>query len=115
MNDPIPESRSVAHRTAIGAGWIMAWRMLNRSLGLMSTLILVRLLDPADFGLVAIAMGFVTSVDALSAIGVQDALVREKVRSRELYDTGFGLSILRGAITGVLIASVALPLAIFFS
>ena len=43
--------------------------------GLVSTLVLVRLLQPADFGLVALATGFINSVDALSAIGVQDALV----------------------------------------
>ena len=93
----------------------MAWRMLNRSLGLVSTLILVRLLQPTDFGLVAIATGFVTSVDALSALGVQDALVREKERTRDLYDTGFGLGVIRGMITAVLIALLALPLAAFFS
>ena len=115
MNDQASGGRSVARRTAAGAGWIMAWRMLNRTLGLVSTLILVRLLEPTDFGLVAIATGFVTSVDALSAIGVQDALIREKERSRDLYDTGFGLSIIRGLITATLIGLLALPLAGFFS
>ena len=115
MSDQAPPLGSVARRTAAAAGWIMAWRMLNRSLGLVSTLILVRLLEPTDFGLVAIATGFVISVDALSALGVQDALVREKERTRDLYDTGFGLEVIRGAITAVLVALLALPLARFFS
>jgi lipopolysaccharide exporter len=115
MSEPAAGGKSIARRTAVGAGWIMAWRMLNRSLGLVSTLILVRLLEPTDFGLVAIATGFIASVDALSALGVQDALVREPERSRDLYDTGFGLNLIRGLITAVLIALLAYPLADFFS
>lgn len=115
MGDQAPDSTSVTRRTAAGAGWLMAWRMLNRSLGLLSTLILVRLLEPTDFGLVAIATGFVASIDALSALGVQDAIVREPETSRDLYDTGFGLGLIRGLITAVLIALLAWPLANFFS
>ncbi len=106
---------SVSQRAARGAGWIIAWRIATRNIGLVSTLILVRLLRPSDFGLVALATGFISSVDALSAIGVQDALVRTRQLNRDLYDTGFGLSVLRGLLTAVLIAAIAWPVATFFS
>jgi lipopolysaccharide exporter len=99
----------------MGAGWIIAWRMATRNLGLISTLILVRLLQPADFGLVALAAGFIASVDALSAIGVQDALVRARSLDRDLYDTGFGLSVLRGLLTAAVIAAIAWPVGDFFN
>jgi lipopolysaccharide exporter len=98
----------------MGAGWIIAWRVATRNIGLVSTLILVRLLQPTDFGLVALATGFTASVDALSAIGVQDALVRSPMLDRDMYDTGFALSILRGVLTAVLIAAIAWPVADFF-
>ncbi len=75
----------------------------------------MRLLQPADFGLVSLATGFIASVDALSAIGVQDALVRAPVLNRALYDTGFGLSVLRGMLTALLVALIAWPVAGFFS
>lgn len=114
MNRPEDQAPSVAERTARGAGWIIAWRMLTRNIGLVSTLVLVRLLEPADFGLVAIATGFVTSVDALSSIGVQDALIREPRLTRELLDTGFGLSVVRSVLTAVIILMVAWPIAAFF-
>ena len=104
---------SVSHRIATGAGWIIAWRVATRISG-GSTLILVRLLQPADFGLVALASGIISSIDALSAIGVQDALVRAPDLDRELYDTGFGLSLLRGILTALLIALIAWPAARFF-
>jgi lipopolysaccharide exporter len=107
-------SESVSRRAAAGAGWIIAWRVATRNIGLLSTLILVRLLQPADFGLVALATGFISSVDALSAIGVQDALVRVPVVTRDLYDTGFGLSVVRGVLTALLVALIAVPVAAFF-
>jgi lipopolysaccharide exporter len=107
-------SSSVSARAAAGAGWIIAWRVATRNIGLLSTLILVRLLQPGDFGLVALATGFISSVDALSAIGVQDALVRAPVLDRDMYDTGFSLSILRGVLTALLIAVIAWPIANFF-
>jgi O-antigen/teichoic acid export membrane protein len=106
---------SVSRRAAAGAGWIIAWRMATRNLGLLSTLILVRLLQPSDFGLVALATGFISSVDALSAIGVQDALVRAPAIDRDLYDTGFGLCVLRGLLTAAVIAAIAWPVGDFFN
>jgi O-antigen/teichoic acid export membrane protein len=99
----------------MGAGWVVAWRLATRNLGLLSTLVLVRLLQPSDFGLVALATGFIDAVDALSDICVQDALVRAPVIDRDLYDTGFGLSVLRGLLTAALIAALAWPIGDFFA
>ena len=114
MTDQPPDTRSVARRVAAGTGWVIAWRMATRNLGLISTLILVRLLNPEDFGLVALAMGFVTTVDALSAIGVQDALVREPSPGRDMYDAAFTINAIRGVLTATIIACIAWPTAAFF-
>ena len=108
-------AQSVSQRAVAGAGWIIAWRVATRNIGLLSTLILVRLLQPADFGLVALATGFINSVDALSAIGVQDALVRARDLDRDLYDTGFGLSVLRAGVTAALVILLAWPIGDFFN
>ena len=108
------EPPSVSQRTATGAGWIIAWRVATRNIGLVSTLILVRLLEPADFGLVAVATGIISTIDAVSSIGVQDALVRAPDLDRAMYDTGFGLSVLRGLLTALVIAVIAWPMGQFF-
>jgi len=105
---------TILARTARGVGWIVGWRMTTRLLGLMSTLTLVRLLVPADFGLVALGSSFALAVDALSTVGIEDALIREKSPSRELYDTGFTLNMLRGLASAVIIAATAFPAARFF-
>ena len=105
---------SILEQTAAGAGWTVGWRMATRLLGLLNTLILTRLLLPSDFGLVALGSSFVVALDAVSALGIEDALVREKAPDRELYDTGFTLNLIRSALTGTILAASALPTASLF-
>ena len=89
--------------------------MATRGLGLISTLVLARLLLPADFGLVALATGFAGAVESMSYMGVEDALVREKSPGRGLYDTGFTLGLLRGLIMAAALAALAAPIAAWFA
>lgn len=115
MNTNDSRKGSIASRTAIGTGWVIAWRLATRIIGLCSTLILVRLLDAADFGLIALATGFIAAAEALSAVGVADALVRERAPDRAMYDTAFTLSVMRGLLTAALILGFATPVASFFA
>jgi O-antigen/teichoic acid export membrane protein len=59
-----------------GSAWIMSVRWSLRILGLISTLILARLLAPADYGVVAIASMIVGVVEVFSRTGQQSALIR---------------------------------------
>ena len=106
---------SLAVRTATGAGWIIIWRLSTRILGVCSTVVLVRVLAPADFGLVALATSATQIVDWLSSFGVYEALIREKELDRPLYDTGFTFTLIRGVATGAVIAAFAWPAAAFFN
>src|SRR3954447_6711104 len=105
---------SILEKTARGAGWVVAWRMITRTLGLFSTLILVRLLAPSDFGLVALGSSFSVAIEAFSWIGLEEGVIRHKQPSPALYDTAFTLAILRGAVVGAVIAAAAYPGALFF-
>jgi O-antigen/teichoic acid export membrane protein len=93
-------------RTVIGASWLVAWRMVTRLLGLVSTLVLARVLVPADFGLVAMATTFAVAVEALSQLGLQDALVRHPEGER-LRDTAFTLQLGRAVATSLVVAVAA--------
>jgi len=88
--------------------------MLTRVLGLVSTLILVRLLVPKDFGLVALATGFSQGVLALSAFGIDEAVIRQRDATREVYDTAFTINLIRGLVTAMAVALCAWPVAAFF-
>jgi len=105
---------SVLERTARGAGWIIFWRFANRALGLISTLILVRLLSPSDFGIVALAMSFVQGLTQFTELGTDAAIIRADMPDRALYDTGFTINVLRGLLVAAIILLIAAPAARFF-
>ena len=107
-------SGSVLRSTARGAGWILAWRGIKRLLGLINTLILARLLLPADFGLVALGAALAGALGSLTAIGVEEALIREARADAVMYDTGFTLNFLRAAVMALALALIALPAADFY-
>jgi O-antigen/teichoic acid export membrane protein len=107
-------SRSLMARAAHGFAWVFAWRMATRIMGLGSTLILVRLLAPAEFGIVAIALSFIGSIDQFSQIGVEEALVRMPSPDRRHYDTAFTMIALRSALIAIIVVIAAWPVAAFF-
>ncbi len=102
-----PAPASLARRVARGAVWMVAIRFASRTLGLVSTLVVARILVPADFGLVAVATAFSQSVDAVSEVGLSEALVRHPHEAHGLYDTAFTLQAIRGCLTGAVVALAA--------
>ena len=105
----------LASKTIIGAAWMVSWRLISRSLGLVSTLILARVLVPADFGIVAMATTFAAAVDALSQLGLQDALVRRVGDNSSILDTAFTLQVARAILISIIIAAVAPAAAWWFN
>jgi lipopolysaccharide exporter len=100
-------SRPLSSRVAIGALWMVAVRFASRTLGLLSTLVIARILAPADFGLVAMATAFSQSVNAFSEVGVAEALVRHPDEATALYDTAFTMQAIRGLLTAAVVAAAA--------
>ncbi len=115
MPDPAaPARESLLARTARGAGWVMAWRLGMRALGLASTLVLVRLIAPADFGIIALATGFMQAIDGMLVLGTEEAVIRETAPGRDFYDTAFTLNLLRGLSAALLVGCLAYPAADFY-
>ena len=91
-----------------GAFWMVATRWAVRFLGLISMVILARLLNPSDFGLVAMAMLVVGFAEAWLAFGVDMALIQDQHAGRPEFDTAWTLRF--GQTTAVaLIAALAAP------
>lgn len=107
-------SDTVSGQMATGAAWVILQRLAVRVIGLVSTLILVRLLVPADFGIVALATAFSTGLDVIMELGFDFALINARTSERERYDTAWTLSVLRGLVVGGLLAGAAWPLAQFY-
>ena len=81
-NAPSPAKgvyRSAA--TAVAIAWSL------RLIGLVSVLVLARVLTPRDFGIVALATSVLALVDIFSALGLRQALLRIAAPERAHYDT----------------------------
>src|SRR5688572_5338994 len=101
-------SHVVQGKMARGALWMVLLKLLERSLGLISTLILVRLLSPSDFGIVAMATSFIFMAEMLVAFGFDVALIQKQDATDEHYHTAWTCNVALGAmISGVMIAAAS--------
>ena len=103
------QTPTLTDRVARGAAWIIGGRLLVRSLGLINTLILARLLVPEDFGLVAIGVTVMQLLQNITDIGVSRTVVKFQKATRAQYDTLFTISLIRGvAVTAVMLLAAVL-------
>lgn len=106
---------SLGSRVAAGAAWMVAVKLLERLIGILSVVILARLLVPADFGLVAMATAIIAVVELLSAFSFDAALIRSQQAARADYDTAWTLNVILAAVCALLIAAAAFPAGAFYS
>lgn len=99
---------------AKGTAWAIGMRFAVRGLGVISTIILARLLVPEDFGLVALATMMSGLLEMVTAIGIEAALISDQKADREHYDTAWTLRLIKGVLVGLLLAIAAAPAAGFF-
>lgn len=99
---------------ARGAGWMVLFKLLERSIGLISTLILARLLVPQDFGVVAMAMTFIAMAELLTAFGFDIALIQNRDATVEHYNTAWTGNVLLGVLIALVMLIAAVPIAHFY-
>lgn len=90
-----------------GAALTVAARWTDRLIGITSTLILARLLAPADFGIIAMASLVVLLVDTLLDLGVNTALVQNRNTDRHDYDTAWTLRLGQSLLAATIVAAAA--------
>ena len=106
--------RSAGADMTRGSIWMVAMRWVMRGIGTISTLVLVRLLAPSDFGVIAMAMIVVGFLEVLSQSGIDLALIRQQDSSRDDYNSAWTLQLLLSIIVAlVLLASAPLAAATF--
>lgn len=104
----------IGKRTAAAAVWVVSVRLLTKSIDFVALLVLARLLTPADFGLVAIAMTLIFVVEAVLELPINQALVRQSTITKSQLDTAFTLAVLRGLGLAIVLALVAYPFGMIY-
>jgi PST family polysaccharide transporter len=107
--------KNVNSQIALGVFWTVLMRMVIRFLGIISVLILARLLLPEDYGLVAKAVLISGFLELITQFGFETALIRNKNATDDDYNTVWTVSIIRSAFLSVVLLICAIPSANFFN
>ncbi|MFC7049337.1 lipopolysaccharide biosynthesis protein [Emcibacter nanhaiensis] len=94
---------NISSRVMKGAAWMAFTRFGTRLLGMLSTIVLARLLVPEDFGIVAIASSYYAILEGMSQFNSRQALIKYRDAGDNDYNTAWTLNICRGILVCVAI------------
>ena len=112
MDDGVAPRRDVRARLATGTIWIAAARLSTNLMGLTTTLVLARILTPADFGLVAFGATILAVVSAVTNMSLSQALIQHKAPSPAHFQTAWTLNAARGFLIAAFLCLAAKPAAL---
>ena len=92
---------------------MVLFRLLEKSISIVSTIVLARLLVPEDFGLVAMAMTVVALLDLMRTFGLEMALIQNQDATPRHYNTAWTFNILASTMIAIVLYAVT-PIAISF-
>ena len=107
-------SSDVQRKMAHGAFWMMLFKLIERSLGMISTLILVRLLSPSDFGIAAMAGSFILMAEMLAAFSFDVNLIQNQKATEAHYHSAWTCNVLLGSLITALMLAAATSIAGFY-
>ncbi len=111
---PVDPDTSLGHRVATAAGWMVAFRWIDRLIGLVSIAILARLLAPDDFGIVGYAMLVIGILEIFTGIATDAELIRHRHADATYYNAAWTMNVLRGLAIALLMIAAMHPAMVFF-
>lgn len=98
-----------------GVFWAVLMRWAMRAIGLLSMLILARLLSPEDFGVAAMGTLLVGFLTAFAEIGISVHLIRAKDIDRVHCDTAWTMGLLQNVLISLALVALAHPASLYFN
>src|ERR1700680_418894 len=95
-------------------GWFVAIKMSVQIITWAMTLVVIRILSPDDYGLMAVAQIFVNFMLGFGSLGFGDALVQQKETPAIVVARLFGVLLFAGAALGTLTALAAWPIGAWY-
>ena len=94
--------------------WAIGMRWAIRGAGLISTLILARVLTPADFGIVAMSTLVSGLLGIFLEMGTWQLLLRTAATDRDSYDTAWTITLIQAILLSAIVFFAAYPAALYF-
>lgn len=93
---------------------MVAMRWVMGGVGLVSMAILARLLEPKDFGLIAMSMLFIGLLNILTSFGADTALIQRRDPTREHFDAAWTVRLLQTIGVAICVVIIAPFVADYF-
>ncbi|MEW5799923.1 MAG: lipopolysaccharide biosynthesis protein, partial [Bacteroidota bacterium] len=90
-----------------GVTWTAISQFSRLGIQLVTTLILARLLQPADFGLLGMALVIIGFVNVFKDLGTSSAIIQKKEVSQQLLSSIFWFNVLFGILMSIIILLLA--------
>ena len=104
----------VNKKIAKGAAWMILFKVAGQLLGIVSTVILARLLAPTEFGIVAMAMSVIAVLELMRNFSFDAMLIQKRDAQPYHYDTAWTFNVLLGLLVAALLIALAGPTATFY-
>src|SRR5262245_38136097 len=106
-NQSAHAQHSLGDKVVRGAAWMLAVRLCDRLIGLVSLFVLARLLVPADFGVIALVNALIVLIGLMGAFGFDTALVQNPNASKAHFDTVFTFNVMFGVAMAIVLVALA--------
>ncbi len=113
LQRPMPEP-NLFGRVVSGTLWLYGARYSLRGLALLRTAVLARILVPADFGLVGIALLIIAGAQVFAHSGLRSSIVQKQDVVRRDFDVVWTFELLRATAVSLLMLVTAPLIALFF-
>jgi teichuronic acid exporter len=110
MTAPSPRTRVLS-----ALRWLAAGRLVGQTLSWAVTIVVIRLLRPEDYGLMAVAMMFVGFLTLLNDAGLGAAMIQRASIDDEMIGRVFCLILVVNTLCCLLLVAAAPALAVFFA
>ena len=86
----------------------------NMAIGLLSAAVLARILDPTDFGIIAMASAFIVLLGEFADAGLSQATIQRHEINASQVSTLFWVNVAVGAVATLIGVGLAWPIALFY-
>ena len=105
---------TVTRKVVSSAMFATSAKLLSKALGILSTMVLARILAPEQFGFIAIISIALYFFDILSHTASEQYVIQRAVVTKKQLDTAWSLNLIVKIVISVVIASTAPWVALFF-
>jgi len=106
---------NLSQKVSRGALWITVGTICGRGLGLISSIILARLLLPSDYGIMAIATAIIGLTESLTQTGFSSALIQKQKKPEEFLNTAWTFELVKYLFLFLILFILAPIFANFFN